>query len=293
MSRLDYPLTFVDIALKKHEEKQKEGVEAKLEAKGAAEEIESPKELDLRAELSEFQKKQEIEQRKEWIRLETDGSINLLSDMENEYREENVYDEVYDVRQQLIKRELEDFVLVKVDEIDSIEAVSDLERISEEIGEKIVALYDEYDRKVSDQKEFRKNKEKERSDQLLNQKIDIPLFPQPMKELVRKRFLIRNLEEASIVADALNQIVLLIMKGSNNNEEKQAKMWQTFTEIVKEGGWDYLKRMAEQYRQDNERMLISINVCPRCESKLTRKRVEDKVIISCPSCRKAWEIIEN
>jgi len=114
-----------------------------------------------------------------------------------------------------------------------------------------------------------------------------------MKEQVKKQFLVRNVEEASTVADALTRIALLIMDISHEKPEKEKEMWERFTQIIKEGGWNYLKRMADYYREDTERMLVSINVCPRCESRLTRKRVEDKTIASCPSCGKAWEILKR
>ena len=279
--------------MKRHGEKQKEEVKTEVEAEGTAEEIESPKKLDLKAELSEFQKKQEIEQRKERIRVR---AIELEADLEFDkkyYEEQEVFDIAYDASQKLIRKELKDFVLAKVDEIDSIEAISDLEHIVEEIVKKIDALSNKYDGKVKRLRKVRMCRDKARSNQLLDQKIDIPLFPQSMKEQVKKQFLVRNVEEASTVADALTRIALLIMDISHKKPEKEKKMWQTFTQIVKEGGWNYLKRMADYYREDTERMLVSINICPRCESKLTRKRVEDKVIISCTSCGKAWEILKK
>jgi len=161
--QLDYPLAFIDIALKKHERKQKEEVKAEVEAEGTAEEIESPKKLDVETDWSKFQEKQEIEQRKEQIRVNTIELIDGLKFMENKYREEKVFDVVYDRRQKAIESELKDFVLAKVDEIDSIEAVSDLERIREDIDEKTVALFDEYDKKLGESKKFRENVEKKRS----------------------------------------------------------------------------------------------------------------------------------
>ncbi len=291
--QLDYPLAFIDIALKKHGEKQEGEVKAEIEAEGTAEEIESPKKLDLKAELSEFQKKQEIEQRKERIRVR---AIDLEADLEFDkkyYEKQEVFDIVYDASQKLIRKELKDFVLAKVDEIDSIEAISDLEHIVEEIVKKIDALSNKYDAKAKRLRKVHMDRDKARSNQLLDQRIDIPLFPQSMKEQVKEQFLVRNAEEASTVADALTRIALLIMDISHKKPEKEEEMWQTFTRIVKEGGWDYLKQMAAQYREDTERMLVSINVCPRCESKLTRKWVEDIVIISCPSCGKSYQILEK
>ncbi len=209
--RLDYTLAFIDIALKKHEKKQMEEGKAEVEAEETTEEIESPKKLDLKAELSEFQKKQEVEQRKERIR---GRAAELIADLESDmkyYKEQEVFDMAYDTSQKLIQKELKDFVLVKADEIDSNEAISDLEHIIEEIAKKINAFPNKYDAKVKRLRKARMDRDKARSNQLLDQKIDIPLFPQSMKEEVKKRFLVRNEEEASTVADALNWIALLIV----------------------------------------------------------------------------------
>ena len=247
--QLDYPLAFIDIALKKHEEKQKEEVKAEVKAEGTAEEIESPKKLDVKTELREFQKKQEIEQRKERIRVRAIDSIDNLEVLENEYREEKVFDEAYDRRQKAIKKELRDFVLVKVDEIDSIKTISAFEHICEEISEKIVALFDEYDKKVDESKELRKNIEKKRSDQLLDKKIDIPLFPGFVKSQIKRMVLVRTDEEASIVHDAMTQFALYMVSRGIESPERQQKIWPAFTKNVEESGWDYLRRQATMYRK--------------------------------------------
>jgi hypothetical protein len=288
---LQSPKTLNELIM--HEEKQKEEVKAKVEAKGTAEEIESPEKLDLKAELSEFQKKQQIEQRKERIRVR---ATELIADLEFDmkyYKEQEAFDIAYDTSQQLMRKELKDFVLVKVDEIDSIEVISDLEHIVEEIVKKTEALSNKYDAKVKRLRKVRMERDQVRSNQLLDQKIDIPLFPQFVKEEIKKRFLVRNVEEASTVADALDKIALLIMKDTEKKPDQKEKMWRVFVEIVKKGGWSYLKRMAAQYREDTKRMLVSINVCPNCEGKLICRQTEGKVIISCPSCGKSYQILEK
>jgi hypothetical protein len=77
----------------------------------------------------------------------------------------------------------------------------------------------------------------------------IPAFPEHIKEQVRKQFFVRNVEEASVIADGLTWIALLIMQDCRNNVAQEKKMWLTFGTIVREGGWSYLKGMAAQYRQ--------------------------------------------
>jgi len=114
-----------------------------------------------------------------------------------------------------------------------------------------------------------------------------------MKEQVKKRFLVRNVEEASIVDDALTRIALLIMDISYKKPEKEKERWETFTRIVKDADWSYMERMAAEYRKDSKNSLILTNICPDCDSRLTREHIEGKTIASCPSCGKAWEILKK
>jgi ssDNA-binding Zn-finger/Zn-ribbon topoisomerase 1 len=95
------------------------------------------------------------------------------------------------------------------------------------------------------------------------------------------------------VSDALTQVALIIMKANGFKLEHNDKSWKGFMSTIREGGWDYLEKMAKEYRSDTERALVSINVCPECESKLTRKHVEGKTIVSCSSCGKAYEILDK
>lgn len=291
-SQLDYPLAFVSRILRKHEEKQgeesKAEVEAEVEPAVEVEVNEAPKISAIKTGWSDFQRNRDIEQRKEKIRREAIESIDNLKFWKEHLREEQVLDIDYDRRQRGIRKELEDFVLIKVNEIDSTEALYDFERVIEEINGKIVALFEEYEKKVAEATKTRKAKEIARSDELLNSRIDIPMFPEFVKEKIKDSFLVRNLEEASIVFDALSQVALVIMKTSDFKLEQNDKMWQGFMSIIRDGGWDYLKKMAFTYRKDLEGALVSINYCPACNSRLTRKHVEGKTIASCPSCNKAW-----
>ncbi|GAG29605.1 unnamed protein product, partial [marine sediment metagenome] len=65
LSQLDYPNLFVNRVVRESSTSHEENEKDELEAEETTEEIESPKKLDLKAELSEFQKNQEIGQRKE------------------------------------------------------------------------------------------------------------------------------------------------------------------------------------------------------------------------------------
>ncbi len=67
----------------------------------------------------------------------------------------------------------------------------------------------------------------------------------------------------------------------------------TFAQIVKGADWNYLNRMAAQYRKDTEKMLFSIGICPHCNVKLTRDDAPGKEILRCPSCNSRWTLPKN
>ncbi|MFC1955904.1 hypothetical protein ACFLWZ_05195, partial [Chloroflexota bacterium] len=83
------------------------------------------------------------------------------------------------------------------------------------------------------------------------------------------------------------------MKVNNFKPKQDDKMWQGFMILIKDGGWNYLQHMAKLYRADTANLLVSINVCPSCESKLSRKYVDGKTINSCHTCNNAWELLEK
>lgn len=296
-SQLDYPLALVSRILRKYEEKQGEKIEAEVEAEVEPEvEVEvsePPKKLDIKSEWNEFQKDLEIERCKEQIRKRAKESLYFLKDSGDYYKNEGIFDADCDTRQKAIREQLEDFVLVRVDEIDSTEDFSDLEKIYEEIEKKMNPLIEEYDKKASELIRTRKAKEKAYSDELLNSKIGVPMFPDFVKKEMKERFLVKDLEEASIVLDGLFQIALPIITAKDLNPEKEDKMWQEAMGKVRDGKGPYLKQKAAEHNENFKKSLVNINYCPNCNSRLARKYVEGKTIASCQSCSKAWEIIKN
>ncbi len=200
--------------------------------------------------MIEFRKKKGIEQRKEKIKREAIKLIEGLEGMENMYKQEGVLDKAYEQRQESIKGELKDFILEKVDEdaIDSIEDLLNLERISEENEKKINTLCDEYYKKLLESEKLQKDKEKKRSDQLLSQEIDIPLVPDLVREYIKSSFTIKTEEEATIVKRAIYQWVQSTGL-MNKPVEYEQKMWRGFIVLARDGGWDYLNKLASEFQE--------------------------------------------
>jgi len=248
-SQLDYPLVFVSLILRKHEDEKKEEAKGESKAEETSEEIESiPQKIDVKTDWSEFQREQEIEQRKEQIKSEAIESINNLKQMESDYKKEEVFDVAYDRRRKAIKKELEDFVLAIVDQIDSIEAISNLERISEEIEEKIMTLFDDYDKKVGESMKLRKNRENKHSEKLLGEEINRPMIPDFVRNFIKSNFLVKNREEALIVLHALFEWVIF-HDMLNKSDKESEKLWRAFIGIAKEGKGDYLIKLASKFNK--------------------------------------------
>ncbi|MFC1904772.1 hypothetical protein ACFLXT_03345 [Chloroflexota bacterium] len=259
--QLDIPITFINYVVRKNKSKQLDEIDNELEeaVKPEVEEVDIEESLpiekpDINTSWIEFQSDEEIKRRRAEIRKDAIDLLALFEEAEKDYKAESVFNEHYNSRQKALKAELNDFVLKRVDEVESEEDISSLKNICEEIREKADILFNEYNEKLGESVKAGKMREIALSHKLLNSKIDIPMFPESMKEQIKKRFLVRNMEEASTVADALSQIAFLIMDNSHKKPEKEKEMWESFTLIVKEGEWDYLNRMAAQYRKDTEKI---------------------------------------
>ena len=158
-SQLGYPLAFVSRILRKYEEKegkQEEKIKAEIEAevepkvevgvKPEIEEkvIEASKELDVKKRWENFQKDLEIGKRKAHLRSCAKNDLVFLRESVIEYKNKGVFDQTYDDRQKMFRLEIEDFVLKNIDEVDTIEAISDLEGIWEQIEENLVSMVEVY-----------------------------------------------------------------------------------------------------------------------------------------------------
>ena len=252
-NQLDYPESFVNRVIEESDVEQEEEGRDELEAEETAEELETTNKLDVKADWDKFRKDLEIEQRKDKISREATKLVDNLKRWGLHFRKEGVIDVNYERRETTIIKELEDFLLTEIYEIDSLEALSDVECISKEIYKRIPSLIEEYRNRASAMKEAREAREKAcqkaLSDKLLNSKIDIPMFPAFVKEGVKKRLLVRNVEEASMVGDALSWMANLIEQDSNSDPKVAVKMWQTFTDTIRVLGWQYMEDMAANFRE--------------------------------------------
>lgn len=164
--RLDYPLTFVTLVLEEYEGKQREvpeaeseteteletemepEVEAEVDTKVEIEVNEASKKLDVRKDWENFQKDSEIEKRKTKLRSYAKNDLVFLSESVIEYKNKGVFDQTYDDRQKMFRHEIEDFVLKYIDEVDTIEAISELEGVLEKITENLVSMIEVYGNKA-------------------------------------------------------------------------------------------------------------------------------------------------
>ena len=99
--------------------------------------------------------------------------------------------------------------------------------------------------------------------------------------------------EASIIREGLCQINLEIMRANSFRLDHDEEAWRAFMDKINNGGWDYLEKMASTYEQDVVNSLVSINVCPSCESRLIEEYIDGKTIAGCNKCGKAWEILKK
>jgi len=240
-NQLDYPESFVNRVIEESDAEQKEEEKGALETEETIEEIELPQILNITADWTEFKKQKELEQRRENIRKEAHGLIDFIQDSGEYFKIQSVHDETYHKWQIDVQQELEDFLLVKVDNIDSIEVISELERISKSIYERISAFMKPYDDKAS------AKIEREHATQLLDKRINAPLFPEDVRDYIKRNFTVKNDSEASIVSKALFEWVFC-KRIPGDDKQKRDALWQEFFLLLKQGKWEFLNNLALRYR---------------------------------------------
>lgn len=250
-SRLDCPVEGVYRALKKYEKNQREEIEANIEAEIVPElEIEVSEitnKVDIKKDWDVFRKDLEMEQRKGKIKSEAIESIDNLKYWEASFREERIFDVDFTKRQRAVRKEVEDFVLTKIDEIGSMESLSDLECIWEDISATIDALIEECDKKIIETRKTRKAREIRYSEQLLSKRINIPLFPEFVRDTIKNNFIVKNEAEASVVSDAMFEFAISTDIIGKNSEGKE-RLWKSFMAIVKDDGKAFLEALSAGYR---------------------------------------------
>ena len=69
------------------------------------------------------------------------------------------------------------------------------------------------------------------------------------------------------------------MRANRFRLDHDEEAWRAFMDKINNGGWDYLEKMASTYEQDVVNSLVSINVCPSCESRLIEEYIDGKTIV--------------
>ena len=93
--------------------------------------------------------------------------------------------------------------------------------------------------------------------------------------------------------DAMHHYSVLIVEKYKKDPGQTQKMWRDFINLVELGGWAHLNRLAKEGREHQEKLLVSINVCPQCESKLTRSLEQGEEIATCSSCGVSYVILKK
>lgn len=278
-SDLDIPFPFVsntidkwDIHLKELEQLTNQTAEPKTFA-------------DFSERWDQFRKVQDLESAKKSLRQRVQQRLVNLQRLEQRLDGEGIADTDWHQRKELLEHQLADFVLQQVDNIDSQEALENLEEIAKEIEDQIGIFRVKYTAKLSKAKKLRLRQEKEQSNQLLEEKLKTLQTSTSVREQIKSIVLVKNETEASVIYEAMLQFAMenkIIDK--LDNKELADKTWRIFTENIKEQRWGYLKNLANKFKSECDRTLLEIHVCPRCDVKLLPQLVAGKEVLHCPIC---------
>lgn len=254
------------------------------EASTGAEVSPTAERADIGAAWDEFRRLQDIESAKAEIRKSVNESVDKLVELEIELEDMHLVDTTWRKRKRRLANAPDSFVAKHIDAVDSMKELATLENVAKEIEEQVDALVQEYRPKIEEAKGLGLQRKKKRSDQLLDKQINIPRFPSFVKKKIRSFFVVETEEQATSIADAMHRWADMNLKAGTESREHEGKVWRAFWASVKERGWEFVRKLAKDYREESEGFLLSIGICPRCDAKLTRKHAAGEVVLRCPSC---------
>lgn len=229
--RLGYPLAFVEMVV------------AESKTKSTREPVAAISQLGKTAigrEWEEFQRQQEIERKKESLRKRVKAIKQDLARLDDHLRIEDLLDATWKDQRKSLDEQAR-FCLQKVDEINSVESLSELQDVVNKVAEASKLLCNDYRARVEESKNRRTQQEKKISDNLINKRIDVPWYPSFVKEYIKKKFTIKTEREATRLAIALIHIHEQIRKETDERIIKE--IWDKFIGKVEEKGWDYITEL--------------------------------------------------
>jgi predicted transcriptional regulator/lambda repressor-like predicted transcriptional regulator len=286
-SQLGYPSLFVSNVIEQRQTRQKKVTKIDTDESSP---LRKP---DVTVEWEAFRKEQKLAGDKGLLREKVHALTSELAHLESEAEKVGIADKVWHRRKHPLEDALANFVAQQIDKIDSGESLPALEDVISNIEKRIKSISKEYKRKIEEALERIQHEEKRRSDQLLGQHIDIPLFPDFVIDCIKNHFIVKDDKTASVVMDAMHHYSVLIVEKYKKDPGQTQKMWRDFINLVELGGWAYLNRLAKEGREHQEKLLVSINVCPQCESKLTRSLEQGEEIATCSSCGVSYVILKK
>jgi hypothetical protein len=229
--RLGYSLAFVEMVVAELQTKSKKEPEAATSGQ--------LEETAIGREWEEFQRQQELERRKEILRKRIKAIKQDLARLDGNLRIEDLLDATWKDQKKSLDEQAR-FCLQKVDEIDSVESLSELQDVVNKVAEASELLCNDYGARIEESKNRRTQQEKKISDNLLK-RIDVPWYPSFVKEYIKKKFTIKTEREATRLAIALIHIHEPIR--TETDERIIKEIWDKFIRKVEEKGWDYIREL--------------------------------------------------
>lgn len=229
--RLDYPLTFVEKVVAELQTKSKKEPEAVTSSQ--------LEETAIGREFEELKRRLDLERKKESLRKRVKAIKQDLARLDGHLRTEGILDAAWKDQRKSLDEQVR-FSLQKVDEIDSVESLSELQNVVNKVAEASALLCNNYRARIKESRNRRAQQEKKTSDELLKQ-IDVPLYPRFVKEYIKKKFTIKTEREVSILSIALIQFREPIDKETDERIIKE--IWDKFIGKVEEKGWSYIQEL--------------------------------------------------
>ena len=149
------------------------------------------------------------------------------------------------------------FLVERTVESDSEEGLTAIQKAIDETEGNAELLSKDYELSINQanqvkrrEAELRRRKAKLLSNRLIEQKINIPIFPDYVRKAVEDSITVSSPYEVPTVADAMFEYGLGVTNITITGDEAMIrKKWQVFIEGVQRYKWHYLRKLAAAYRK--------------------------------------------
>lgn len=195
-------------------------------------------------EWNTFLKTQDVESLRIRLRRRIKNHIGRIGQLESRLEKENLNGSDWADRKQVILGRF-DFISERSLSASEEKEIQDLDRLIDKVVKEVSTLMREYETKLNQLNDERARQRRKVSDDLLDERLFSPMFPEDVKRQIKELILVQNESQARTVCLAFFQRAMPILEASKENTPVADEFWESFVRDTRNRGWSFIKEMAQ------------------------------------------------